>query len=207
MLDCDGHLWTCFIWSLWIWMIVDQTFVVINLCHQFLNLCPSCEFVKFWRCESADLLCVDMLYKFAVINLFWLRSVRPEVLATLWTLHQSCHSVWCDWCNTVAPRWVMPDSLVQLSRATNSVYTAASGRVASDGMTRLHMCNRISLPYSRFDLFLIIFCKKIGIWSLNKSGSCLHVLHILKISKKIGITKDVFWVAQMSNTTWSCNDT
>jgi hypothetical protein len=33
---------------------------------------------------------------------------------------------------------------------------------------------------SHFDVFLIIFHNKIGLWSLNKSGSCLDVLHILK---------------------------
>jgi hypothetical protein len=39
---------------------------------------------------------------------------------------------------------------------------------------------RISLMYSHFDVFLIIFCNKIGLWLLNKGGSCLHVLQILK---------------------------
>jgi hypothetical protein len=56
MFDCYGNLWTCFVWSLRIWLILDQTFVVMNLCHEFLNLCVqvvnlcSFEYVNVWTC-------------------------------------------------------------------------------------------------------------------------------------------------------------
>jgi hypothetical protein len=108
MLDCDGNLWTCFVWSL-------RTYVWMLDCDG--NLCPRCEFVKFWICDCVVFLCGDLLCKFVVINLFWLRSVRPGVLATLWALHQLHHSVWCDWCKESC-QMVWHDSVVPHTRFT-----------------------------------------------------------------------------------------
>jgi hypothetical protein len=55
---------------------------VSDFCHYELVswvskfVCPSCEFVKLLICECVDLLCVDLMFEFLVINSFWLRPVK-----------------------------------------------------------------------------------------------------------------------------------
>jgi hypothetical protein len=79
------------------------------------------------------------------------------------------------WLSLSHARW----SCVTQSHHTLRLHRTSGLSHARQSSTTQSM-QRIPLMSNCFGVFLIIFHNKIGLRSLNKSGSCLHVLHILK---------------------------